>query len=67
MFNIPQIEQQDHIDCIKRNAVRTPLGNQNNMITDTYKLMVNPALQGLPSVIKAEHLNIKKLDVLINM
>jgi len=61
MFNVPQDKQKEHLDNIKKNAITTPLG-ASAMITDEYRLMIHPDLEGRPSVVKAAHLNIKKLD-----
>ncbi len=62
LFNVPQASHKEHLDRIKQQAGITPLGKKDTMMTDSYRLMIHPDLEGLPSVVKAAHLNIKKLD-----
>ena len=67
LFNVPQVEHSMHLETIKEVALVTPLGTregkEKKTITDNYRLMIHPNMQGLPSCIKAEHLNIKQLDI----
>jgi uncharacterized Rmd1/YagE family protein len=61
-FNIPSDDRSKHLQLIKDHAMITPLAN-DTVITDTYKLMLHANMQGLPSILKAEHLNIRELDI----
>ena len=65
LFNVPIAMETHHLEGIKRHAVVTPLSHLevSDLNTDSYRLMIYPELVGLPSVVKANHLNIKTLDM----
>lgn len=61
LFNIPFSQHIDHLKRIRESAIVTPLIPGNIDHIDKYKIIINPNLER-PSVIKAEHVNIRSLD-----
>lgn len=62
MFNVPRGEHQEHISRVMDSAIVTPLAIEQGQFTDTYKVMLHADMENKPSVVKADHLNIKMLD-----
>jgi uncharacterized Rmd1/YagE family protein len=60
MFNIPESHHKENLQDIQDSGVITPLSNPMEHVED-YKIMINPNL-AKPSVIKAEHVNIRELN-----
>lgn len=60
-FNIPENEQKEHLRNISEVAATSPILD-GSQYTENYKIMIHKHLEK-PSVIKAEHLNIQKLDM----
>ena len=62
LFNIPRGEHQQHVSRVIESAIVTPLATEQGQFTDTYKVMLHADMENKPSVVKADHLNIKMLD-----
>ncbi len=62
LFNVPRAEHQAHISKVMESAIVTPLATEQGQFTDTYKVMLHADMENKPSVVKADHLNIKMLD-----
>ena len=60
LFNIPAEEHSEHLRLIKDAAVISPIAD-GLQHTENYKVIIHDALDR-PSVIKAEHVNIRALD-----
>lgn len=60
LFNIPGEEHLEHLRLIKDAAVISPIAD-GLQHTENYKVIINDQLDK-PSVIKAEHVNIRALD-----
>jgi uncharacterized Rmd1/YagE family protein len=58
-FNIPEAQHFEHLRRIRELAVSHPIDEP--MLTDEYKIVIHSNLEK-PSVIKAEHVNIQRLD-----
>ena len=63
LFNVPQNQHEEHLNRIKIAATQ-PLRPDEGTITEDYRVVIHADLEGLPSVIKSEHLNIRNLDEL---
>ena len=61
LFNVPRGEHQEHLSKVMESAIVTPLATQGQF-TDTYKVILHADMENKPSVVKADHLNIKILD-----
>ena len=76
LFNVPELQHQVHLTNIRQSAVVTPISSSGSSstpsgvaastadvapLTEDYKIIVNPSLDR-PSVVKAEHVNIRSLN-----
>ena len=62
-FNIPEAMHQEHLQrLVSPGVLQEPIIPFNAQLTENYKVIVHQSLEK-PSVIKAEHLNIQKLDI----
>lgn len=71
LFNVPEVQHQIHLTNIRKSAVITPISSSGSSsiatssdvtpLTEDYKIIVNPNLHR-PSVVKAEHVNIRSLN-----
>jgi uncharacterized Rmd1/YagE family protein len=68
-FNVAEQQHQVHLTNIRKSAVVTPISSSVSSsttsdvasLTEDYKIIVNPTLDR-PSVVKAEHVNIRSLN-----
>ena len=60
LFNIPEAQHLEHLRKIKEAAVLTPI-SEGLQHTEDYKIIIHDQLDK-PSILKAEHLNIQRLD-----
>lgn len=62
-FNIPEAMHQEHLQrLVSPGILQEPIIPFDAQLTENYKVIVHQSLEK-PSVIKAEHLNIQKLDI----
>lgn len=59
-FNIPEAQHLEHIRRIQEAAIQFPV-SEGLQHVENYKIMIDEQLEH-PSVVKAEHVNIRKLD-----
>lgn len=59
MFNIPEEQHMDHLDSIRKAAFQAADKIEH---TETYRVIIHENLEN-PSVIKAEHVNVRALDM----
>lgn len=61
MFNIPENQHREHLKRIRESWPGISYIAEDYHLTEAYKILINPHLDK-PSVIKAEHVNIRSLD-----